>query len=46
MTEELRMVVKLVSITFKMGRSPTTGAVMVVTRRRIAATKMRNVPTW
>lgn len=45
MTEELRMSVKLVSITFKIERSLMTGAVMVVTKRRIAAAKRRKVPT-
>jgi hypothetical protein len=46
LTEELRMSVKLVSITFRIGRSVMTGAVMVVTRRRMAAAKRRKVPTW
>ncbi len=46
MTEELRMVVKLVSITFKIGISLMTGAEIVVMRRRIAAAKRRKVPTW
>lgn len=46
MTEELRISVLLVSITFRMGISLMTGALMVVTRRRIAATKRRKVPIW
>jgi hypothetical protein len=45
-TEELRMSVKLVSITFRIAKSPTTGAVMVVMRRRMVAAKRRKVPIW
>ncbi len=44
-TEELRISVLLVSMTFKMAMSPITGAEMVVTRSRIAAAKSRKVPT-
>ena len=33
-------------VTFKMAKSLTTGAVMVVMRRRTAAPKRRKVPTW
>jgi len=44
-TEELRMSVLLVSITFKIAMSPTTGAEMVVMRIRIADTNSRKVPT-
>jgi len=45
-TEELRISVLLVSITFKIAMSPMTGAEIVVMRRRIAATKRRKVPIW
>lgn len=34
----------LVSVTFRMAISPTTGAEIVVIRSRIAATKSRKVP--
>jgi len=44
-TEELRRSVLLVSVTFRMAMSFTTGAEIVVMRSRIAATKSRKVPT-
>lgn len=44
-TEELRMSVWLVSITFRMAMSLTTGAEMVVTRRRMEAMKRKVTPT-
>jgi hypothetical protein len=43
-TEEWRMSDLLVSVTFRMAISPTTGAEIVVIRSRIAATKSRKVP--
>lgn len=46
MTEELRMLVLLVSITLRIAMSLMTGAEMVVTRRRMEAAKRRKVPTW
>jgi len=36
----------LVSITFKIGISLTTGAEMVVINSKMAAAKRRKVPTW
>jgi hypothetical protein len=43
-TEELRMSVLFVSITFRMAMSPMIGEEMVVTRRRMAARKMKTTP--
>jgi len=43
-TEELRISVLFVSITFKIAISPMTGAEMVVIRRRMADAKRRKVP--
>jgi hypothetical protein len=43
-TEECRMWVWFVSITFKMAMSPITGAEIVVTRSRIAEKRIRMVP--
>jgi hypothetical protein len=40
------MLLELVSITFRIAISRTTGAEMVVMRRRIEAAKRRKVPTW
>jgi hypothetical protein len=45
-TDECRIALEFVSVTFSIAKSLTTGAVMVVIRRRTAAAKMRNVPTW
>jgi len=45
-TEELRMLLWLVSITFRMAMSPMMGAEMVAMRRRTADAKRRKVPKW
>jgi len=45
-TEELRWVEELVRVTLKIEMSLTTGAEMVVMRRRTAEIKRRRVPTW
>jgi hypothetical protein len=45
-TEELRMSVLLVRVTFKMAISLMTGAEIVVIKRRIAEAKRRKVPKW
>jgi hypothetical protein len=45
-TEELRISVLLVSITFKIAMSPMTGAEIVVMSRRMAEANSRKVPTW
>jgi len=44
-TEEWRIADEFVRVTFRIAMSPMTGAEMVVMRSRIAAAKMRNVPT-
>jgi ribosomal protein L28 len=45
-TAEFRKSLEFVSVTFNMAKSLTTGAVIVVMRRRTAAPKMKKVPTW
>jgi hypothetical protein len=45
-TDEWRMSELLVSITFKIAISCTTGAEMVVIRRRMLAANRRKVPVW
>lgn len=45
-TEEWRKSDEFASVTFKIAMSLMTGAEMVVMRSRMAAAKMRNVPTW
>lgn len=45
-TDELRISLLLVSITFKIAISPMTGAEIVVIRRSIADANSRKVPTW
>ena len=45
-TDELRISVLLVSMTFKIAISPITGAEMVVMRRRTAEANSRKVPKW
>jgi len=45
-TEELRRDDWLVKVTFNMPISWTTGELMVVMRRRIAAANSKKVPTW
>jgi hypothetical protein len=45
-TEELRMSLLLVRVTFKMAISWMTGAEIVVIKRRIAEAKSRKVPVW
>jgi hypothetical protein len=44
-TLEWRMSVLFVSMTLRMERSPTTGAEIVVTRRRMAAMRREITPT-
>ncbi len=44
-TDELRIWVLLVSMTFKMAISFTTGAEIVVMRSKIDATKRKRTPT-
>jgi hypothetical protein len=45
-TEELRASVLFVSVTFKIAISLTTGAEIVVIRRRTAEANSRKVPKW
>jgi hypothetical protein len=40
------MLLELVSVTFNIAKSLTTGAVIVVIRRRTAAANRQKVPIW